>query len=443
MPTRSMTHRYDEPNKEGKITVIVGGQYGSEAKGEIVGHICKEGEVDVCVRTGAVNAGHTVYYKDKPYKMQQIPCGWVNPDVQLIIGRGAYVSPEILEREIAMIKKATGHKPRLQIDHLAGLHLPEHHKAEGGLHERMGSTGEGVMEASIAKMKRTFDYKYVRDMETHYSGVKGLSTFLADTVEVLNDAYDEGQHVLLEGTQGTMLDLHFGHHPFVTSRQTIAANWLAEAGLSPSLNVEIGMVIRAMPIRVAGNSGPLMNEISWDKLAMRVNERLQNHGRGALVKVSSLDAYIDALSKAARELDITMFPNKEGAEYQKEHSAAISNLHKRTFEIMQEGGQSEEFKDLLNLFEMTTVTKKLRRIAELHVGELKYAVRLNRPQWIALTFINYLFPTTMSVKSWEDLSNSPEGEQALKFVSDIEANTGADVRYVTTNRNQVIRMAGR
>src|SRR3990167_930022 len=254
------------------IKVVVGAQYGSEAKGEFVGHLAKELGGGVAVRTGSINAGHTVYYKGLPYKMQQLPTAWVEPDFKLIIGAGAYISPEILDREVEMIERVMpGVRNRLFIDHCAGLHLPRHHEEEKGLHERMGSTGEGCMAAIVDKMKRGFEYK--RFSESEYA-VK-YEACLADTTELLRSAYNGGEYIILEGTQGTMLDLHFGLYPYVTSRQTIAANWVTEAGLPPSYEYEVALVARTYPIRVAGNSGPLPYETSWEELTSQVNVKLQ------------------------------------------------------------------------------------------------------------------------------------------------------------------------
>ena len=271
--------------KRGKVFVVVGGQYGSEAKGLFASYLAKKENVDYAVRTGSINAGHTVFYKGKAYKNQQIPVAWINPHTRLVIGAGAYVSPGVLEREIKMIEEATGQsiKDRLFIDGRCGSQLPIHAEREAGLHERMGSTGEGVSEAIKDKMDRKFDY--ARFAGTPYAmRYKGKSYQEEDTVRALNRAYDEGGTILVEGTQGALLDLHLSYYPFCTSRQTIAASWLAEAGLSPNMNLEIAMICRTFPIRVAGNSGPMPNEVGWTDLLRSMNGARLNRGLAPLVE---------------------------------------------------------------------------------------------------------------------------------------------------------------
>ena len=75
---------------KGKITVLVGGQYGSEGKGAVVAHIANE--YNVHVRVGSPNAGHTIYWRGEKHVMQSIPCGWINPNATIVIGRGALLN---------------------------------------------------------------------------------------------------------------------------------------------------------------------------------------------------------------------------------------------------------------------------------------------------------------------------------------------------------------
>src|SRR3990167_6977192 len=91
--------------KRQPITIVQGGQWGSEAKGAITGYLCQTEAIDICIRTGAVNAGHTVIYDGSPVKMQQLPVGWVNPNTQLVIGAGAMVHPEILAHECELVSR--------------------------------------------------------------------------------------------------------------------------------------------------------------------------------------------------------------------------------------------------------------------------------------------------------------------------------------------------
>lgn len=378
------------------IIIVQGGQWGSEAKGLITAKLVKDRRVDLCVRTGTVNAGHTVYYDGQPYKMQQLPVGWVRPETILVLGPGAYIHPEILQRELEWIEAAmpgTNVRERIIIDFRCGLHLPDHTERAtiADRHHKMGATGKGCSEAVIDKIRGRGDsepHTYRAFCERW--GFTPAGVFM-DTSSLLNREFDRGKTILIEGTQGTFLDLHLGPYPYTTHKQTQAANWMAEAGLSCTLPVELVSVMRTYPIRVAGNSGPMAEEISWVKLARRINERLARAGRPPLVADTAITAWENATIKALRYHEIPAFfgdPAKWSAETRKQYAFAASEIHVAAWECLDEPTQTE----LSKLFERTTVTNKLRRIAQWNAGEAHTSVRLNRPTSIALTFLNYVFP---------------------------------------------------
>lgn len=410
------------------IKIIIGGQYGSEAKGTITSHICRTENTNIIVRTGSINAGHTVYHEGKPYKMQQIPVGWVNKNTKLILGAGTYIHPEILEREVRWIAEATGEgiegvKNRLYIDKRCGVHLPDHHKQEtdAKLHERMGSTGEGVAAAIVDKMNRKFEYKLFS--QTEYA--KGYK--VCDTVELLNNAYDNMESILIEGTQGTMLDFHLGHYPYVTSRQTTASAWLTECGLSPSLETEVIMVIRTCPIRVAGNSGPLPNEISWVGLAREINLKLD--GKPPIISENALIAFEVATETAKNTLGLSKYSLESMTpEERSEKSEELSSIYQLALKSL----DSETLNEVMRFFEVTTVTKKLRRIAHIDLDELSYTSMINRPTYVALTFLNYIFPTLMY--------DSPLREEHTEYIRKIEEITKSKVRYYNVDPHRVIEL---
>ena len=417
-------------NKKGRIIVVQGGSYGSESKGLVCTELCRLEKIDISVRTGSINAGHTCYYKGKAYKNQQIPVAWVSPKVKLVIGAGAYVSPEVLEREIKMIEKLIGKslKGRLFIDKRCGAHLPIHAKRETGMHERMGSTGEGCSEAIKDKMSRKYDYIMFKD--TPFAKKNDNKHFqIVDTVKMLHDCYDKGGVILLEGTQGTMLDLHLSHFPYCTSRQTTASAWLTEAGLSPAMNVEVVLVCRTFPIRVAGNSGPMPGEIEWQHLAEYVNESRKNKRLGLpeLISVPSLRNFEDKLASVKESWNM---PKKPLCEYTNDerikYSTELVTLHKQVFENLPIEDQNE----LKKLFEMTTVTKKLRRIAMLDIEELKYAIRINRPKYLVMNFMNYAFPSLYELKPNQSWKDSLESREIRNFINYLKAKTGVFVKYI-------------
>lgn len=264
--------------KQGEVLAVVGGQYGSEGKGVIVAKIMNEW--DVHVRVGAPNAGHSfVHSNGKIYKMQSIPVGWGNPDAKLVIGRGALVNPKIFLRELAMVEEVDPNiKSRLFIDGAAGVLDESFHELEGGIngemHKRIGSTGEGVGPARVARINRDPNkFKLFRDV----AGELGLGSLVCeDTPAMLNNWITQhGLSVLLEGSQGCGLSLLHGHWPYVTSTDTNAAQLLADTGIPPAFLTYTMVVVRTYPIRVAGTSGPLKGEISWDEMSRRIGKPVE------------------------------------------------------------------------------------------------------------------------------------------------------------------------
>ena len=374
------------------ITIVQGGQWGSEAKGAIAAYLCETDAVDYCVRTGATNAGHTVFYKGMPYKMQQLGVGWVNPRTTLILGAGALIDPEILDREVHMVSEATGTdiRKRLIIDHRAGLHLAEHagRSAASGRHHAIGATGKGCSEALIDRIKG-------RGKGARLFGqvASAANYTVGDTEMVLNTAWDQGAHILLEGTQGQLLDLYLGPYPYTTHKQTGPAQWMLEAGLSPSLPNEVVAVFRTYPIRVAGNSGPMKGEISWMILAGEINAKRKRAGLPGIVKDESLDVWAEALEVAGRQFPWPQLlgPNSQHlftAQQRYDFRETLSECNTVAWKLLPEVVAA----DLSNLFELTTVTKKLRRIARFDTVDYNNSIRQMRPAKIACTFANYSMP---------------------------------------------------
>ncbi len=241
------------------VTVVIGGQFGSEAKGKVVSYLAHE--FDMAVRTGSPNAGHTVFDEDgEIYKLQQIPATFLNKYCILCIGAGALINTEVLQKEL----EKTNVKDRLFIDPQAGIIEQKHLDQESDLVKSIGSTGKGCGSALADRIWRK-DFKLAKDV---FAGEYNI----AEASEMINKGIDEGKSVLVEGTQGFGLSIYHGIYPYVTSRDTTAANFLAEAGISPLAVKEIILVIRTYPIRVAGPSGPLAYEISWDDLSKKVGK---------------------------------------------------------------------------------------------------------------------------------------------------------------------------
>lgn len=389
--------------KNNRIVIVQGGNWGSEAKGAIAHALCPVENVRWAVRTGSINAGHTVQVNGKRFVFQQLPTPSLYKSVNVVIGPGAYVHPETLIKEIKM----TDCEHRMYLDQNCGVHLDEYTdeaKAADRSH-KIGATGKGCAEAIIHKIKdRGVGTPLL--LKQRYS----LPYPTYDTAEILNDAYDRGETILIEGTQGTHLDLHTGPYPFTTSRQTTAAAWITEAGLSPSLNYEVVLVVRTYPIRVAGNSGPMNHEINWLTLAGRINGRLMMNGHKPLVNPDALAKYETSLRKVMNgEREAYGYPidlKLEGP------TVALKKM------------DDKDQVELLKLFEATTVTKRLRRIAELDVDQLRMTVKKERPAYVILTFLNYLFPEVVHTRE----VHTPEIKD---YVRNLQEQIGCWIRYVT------------
>lgn len=245
------------------VDVIVGGQFGSEGKGNIAYAIGPE--YDVLCRVGGPNAGHKVPL-EKTLTHRLLPSATLSSEAPILIGPGAVLDVNILFNEIAESEVEYG---RLHIDPQAMIIRPADIEAEGGLVEDIGSTGKGV---GVATARRITD----RGKTVELAGsVKALEPFIAPTGEMLSDAFSAGSRILLEGTQGSGLSLYHGFYPHVTSRDTTAAGCLAEMGISPSRVRRVIMVCRTYPIRVQSptakgkSSGPMSQSTNWTEISRR------------------------------------------------------------------------------------------------------------------------------------------------------------------------------
>lgn len=346
--------------ERGKLTVLVGGQYGSEGKGAIVAHIAND--YDVHVRVGSPNAGHTIYWNGAKHVMQSIPCGWINPNATIVIGRGALLNMNQFMKELVhILQYYPDFLNRLVIDPKAGILSEKFHKQEGGtegeMHKRIGSTGEGVGPAREARISRDPDnFKLFEQVAEEY----GLEDcIVSNTPELVARMQDLGKNILIEGTQGSGLSLLHSHWPYCTSIDTNAAGIISEVGIAPSRVTDVIMVVRSYPIRVAGNSGPMQNEISWEELDRRLGKNIT--------------------------------PEK------------------------------------------TTVTHKIRRIAEWDDDLFKQSYLLNAPTEIALTFADYIDPAVAGVTTQEEVLAS---KKIADFLN--EHDLLGRVNYIGTGPDTVV-----
>ena len=259
------------------LTIVVGGQYGSEGKGKVAQHFAKTTGARAVVRVGGTNSGHTTLADEHGREVfRQLPTAALEPGVLCVLAAGTYIDLDILTDEIDRL----GIGPdRLVIDPGAMIITAADRDAEStsDLKQRIGSTASGTGAAVARRTQRISEGDLA-------GSVPALVPFLAPVRPLLRGLVDAGEHVLIEGTQGFGLSLlHSPHFPKATSRDTTAAAALAETGLSPFDVQNIVLVLRSFPIRVAGDSGPFgAEEITWDTVAR------EGRATGSLVERTSV-----------------------------------------------------------------------------------------------------------------------------------------------------------
>lgn len=237
-------------------TVIAGGFWGDEGKGKIISYLALKDHVDFCVRTGSVNAAHTIWVSGQRYALHMVPGGFVNKSCRLLIGAGSNVHVEQFLKEV----EQTNVKERIGVDLQASIIEKKHSEQDksSSFLKSLGTTGWGVGPAVEDRVKRTA--KLAKD-------IPELSPYLADVATEVNDGLDRRKNVLLEGTQGVQLSLYHGSYPYVTSRDTSASAICSEAGVGPTRITASIVVLKSFITRVG--TGPLPGEISKEEAVKR------------------------------------------------------------------------------------------------------------------------------------------------------------------------------
>jgi adenylosuccinate synthase len=249
------------------ISVVVGGQFGSEGKGKIALELVRRDKsVVAAVRIGGTNSGHTAVGADgKTYVLSQLPAASIDRSVRVILPAGSYIDLDILRRELNIL----GFGPDcVAISSMARIITDEHKQWEqmSGLGRAIGSTQSGTGGAVMAMAARGANNFPLHSI--HAEDVPDLQPFLKDTTSEMRRFLDAKKRIVIEGTQGFGLSLlQGGFWPKATSRDTSAAGFVAETGLSPRDVDDVTMVVRCHPIRVAGESGPLIGETTWERIA--------------------------------------------------------------------------------------------------------------------------------------------------------------------------------
>jgi len=246
------------------VDVIIGGQFGSEGKGQIAGYLAPE--YDCLIRVGGPNAGHSVYEGSGKHVFHLLPSGCHrNQNAILIMAAGCILNEDQILREISRYLPDES-SSRLLIDENATIISQQDIEYENKIKETIGSTAQGVGCATANNILERLN----ADQKHKAKNNPRLKPFIGNAQEQLEKIYNSNQKILLEGTQGTILSLHHGFYPYVTSRDTSVSGCLSEIGIAPGRVRKVIMVTRTYPIRVGGTSGDFhSNEINWETIAER------------------------------------------------------------------------------------------------------------------------------------------------------------------------------
>ncbi|KLD99131.1 adenylosuccinate synthase [Aliarcobacter butzleri] len=344
-----------------KADVIVGIQWGDEGKGKIVDMLAQKYDM-VCRSQGGHNAGHTIWVDGVRYALQLIPSGILNPKAVNVIGNGVVVSPLNIIKEMSQFSSLEG---RLFISDKAHLNLPFHalidqakERLKGD--KAIGTTGKGIGPTYAEKVSRTGfrmgellnPIKLCDDILEYFKQNRSifdvldistpnkdellaelneykekLSTFITNTTNLVWKAIDENKRILLEGAQGTMLDIDHGTYPYVTSSSTVSAGSCTGLGINPKDIGVITGIVKAYCTRVGNGpfptedfteAGKTIGEVGkefgtvtgrkrrcgwFDAVAVRYASRLNGCDQLALMKLDVLDGFSKIKVCVAYELD--------------------------------------------------------------------------------------------------------------------------------------------
>lgn len=294
-----------------KNIVVVGTQWGDEGKGKVVDLLAPAFDI-VARYQGGHNAGHTVIIGDRKFILRLVPSGILHDSGVCVLGNGVVVDAQAFIDEIEGLKSlGIEIDGRLLISNRAHLILPHHRAIERASEERRGDDRVGTTMRGIGpsyedksgrRGVRVGDVLNPKDLrvaafqardeaaaclglsepefendayEAYLEAAEQLVPFIADTGRYLNDAIDDGKRVLLEGAQGTMLDLDHGSYPFVTSSSSTAGGACTGTGLPPTRITGALGIIKAYTTRVG--AGPFPTEL-LDERGSHLQDRGQEFG---------------------------------------------------------------------------------------------------------------------------------------------------------------------
>jgi adenylosuccinate synthase len=277
--------------------VLLGAQWGDEGKGKATDLL--GGSVDYVVRyQGGNNAGHTVVVGDQKYALHLLPSGILSPGCTPVIGNGVVVDPAVLLSELSGLNERGVDTSKLLISGNAHLITPYHQTIDKVTerflgNRKIGTTGRGIGPAYADKINRVgirvqdlFDESILHQkvdaalqdknqvlvkifnrraistdqvVEEYLGYADKLRDYVTDTALVLNQALDDGKVVLMEGGQGTLLDVDHGTYPFVTSSNPTSGGACTGSGIGPTKITRVIGILKAYTTRVG--SGPFPTEL--------------------------------------------------------------------------------------------------------------------------------------------------------------------------------------
>jgi adenylosuccinate synthase len=379
--------------------VIVGAQWGDEGKGKVTDLMAER--ADVVVRfQGGNNAGHTIVRDGETWKLHLMPSGILHPQKPCVIGNGVVIDPKVLTDELDELVRRRVDISALRVSANAHLIMPYHllldHAGEAKLGKlEIGTTRRGIgpcyadkaarlgirmqdlLDEKILKKKivaalepkRLSLREFARDprldlqtmTEEYLTYGYRLERYIADTTRLVHERLDQGQTVLFEGAQGTLLDIDHGTYPFVTSSNPVAGSACIGAGVGPKDIDDIWGVAKAYVTRVG--AGPFPTELD-DQLGDELRERGGEYGTttGRSRRVGWLDLValryasrlntltalavtkLDVLSGFDRLKVCTRYRGPEEAEF--EHFPYHQTvLHHTTGEYQELRGWSEDLRE--------------------------------------------------------------------------------------------------
>jgi len=348
-----------------KAIAVVGAQWGDEGKGKVVDYLASS--FDFTARyAGGHNAGHTVIFNNHRYVLQLVPSGILRPGKKAIIGPGTVVDPAALVGELENLKRSGVEiRGRLFLSNRAHVIFPYHREvdkaAEAARGEaKIGTTSRGIGPAYEDKMARRgirvcellepecFRIKLERAiaeknaicaaahghpletaglLEQYLELAAHIRGLVVDTAVLLNDALDHGESVLLEGAQGTMLDIDHGTYPFVTSSNAISGGASTGLGVAPTRISGVVGVTKAYTTRVGSGPFPTeMPDFDAEEVRARGNEFGAVTGRPR--RCGWLDLVVLGYAKMLNGIDSLVVTKLDVFDEQPEIKVCVGYRHK-------------------------------------------------------------------------------------------------------------------